>query len=613
VKNLNQKEIHAVFERIYECIDEVDDYTEQFAETRLRSSAVYRRLKQSTDDALHKLSSYILASFLADPSLLTSFLRTYGSRLSGESRTMLADCTTHAPHWIIAAVVDTPAEHTYQLQDALTGEEVILYSPELTEFLAHISDTKRLFITLILFNGVCWQSVDGAHSCRLLPEDFLWYTRSLQSRKKRPSSLTELILDNFLDFFTINEIGAVPVTRTNGEPDSVFWAEFPLKTMPDLPGRWKRETQEGYEKFSYRGTDEELRTLSAPKVLAGYNLNKRKRSLWVAECRQQPEITLCRSTGTTLLLARSRYDFYLALELLKRGNGGEPRELHPDGSVSQVFYRFTLLHDYCPLPFDSYLAPFRGGDDKTSRSVEAMRDARLASVCSQEEVEYLCRSAESRLESMREEQKHLDQLRVFISAEGLPRAVREKERGYLLDPPLSLSPIRRAQIADYLEHDDFWADYDAEESVRVFFDLVRDPRKQAEFEEDPREYAEDLFFSPFSEDEGFCIMNMTLTLLHAVGDRWTAVRTYALEILTHFGEYLEGLSEHEAEERFHEAFIERYSRFVYRSLCRNGFCSLKERPTSDAVASGRYSVQRTELVPILFPLKADISEENAAE
>jgi hypothetical protein len=616
--------------------DEIEEYAEQFAETHLRSSEIYHTLKKDVDNAADSedayyadfhLLTFILASTLSDRFALTKFLQKYQKWLAPESRSILINCRAHVPHWIIAKIIDTLPEDTYQLQDTITGEEVILYSPELTELAASNSDTEQSFIAWIVFNGVCYQLKGIVYGYYLLINDFLWYTRSLRDPKKETVTLTQLILERYLDFFTINEIGSVHIPRTFGEPDSVYWAEFPLEELPALPGKWKRETRKGFEKVSYRGTDAKLRNQTAPSVLKTYNMNPKKRSLWVSIGNYQPEITLSHDTGKALLLAHSRYDFYLILEMLKLSNGSEPYDFHPDGSVSQVYYHFATLQDHCPLPFDSYLASFRKGEDFFSRMREVINAINQAAAGNPDELDHLARILESSRESINEELEILNQTKHILISEGLPQRIREMEQAYLLDPPLNLSLTMKSRFIHRSDEYTLWADYNPDESLSIFSSLVHHPQRQADFREDPRNYIEHLFVTQFDDFEGYFIMNMTITLLHTIGNRWMAVRTYALEILNQFYELLDdiyvdddgfwdgdGVDDDGAQdaggddqESAYELFIERYSRFVYRSLCRNGICSLRERPTPEALASGQYCVQRTELAAVLFPQAEEAS------
>ncbi len=639
MKTPTTAEILAASLRLDEHFDEIEEFAEQFAETHLRSSEIYHTLKKDVDSPIASedayqadfhLLTFILASILSDRFALTKFLQKYQKWLSPESRTILTNCRAHVPHWIIAKIIDTLPEDTYQLQDTLTGEEVILYSPELTELATRNSDTEQTFIAWIVFNGVCYQPKGIIYGYYLLIDDFLWYTRSLRDPKNETVTLTQLILERYLDFFTINAIDSVHIPRTFGEPDSVYWAEFPLEELPALPGKWKRETRKGFERVSYRGTDVELRDRTAPSVLKTYNMNPKKRSLWVSTSNYQPEITLCNDTGKALLLSHSRYDFYLSLELLKLKNGGEPRDLHPDGSVSQVYYHFTTLHDHCPPPFDSYLAPFRKGEDFFSRMRGIINAIQQAAAGNPDELNHLERLLENHRESISEGLEILKQSEHLLASEGLPQRIREMEQAYLLDPPLNLSLMMKSRFTHRSEEYTLWADYNPDVSLSIFSSLVHHPQRQADFREDPRNYIEHLFVTQFDDFEGYFIMNMTITLLHTIGNRWIAVRTYALEILNQFYELLDdiyidddgfvddgdGVDDDGAQDdggddqqSAYELFIERYSRFVYRSLCRNGICSLRERPTPEALASGQYCVQRTELAAVLFPQAEEASAE----
>jgi hypothetical protein len=606
-----------------EHIGEIREFAEDFAETYLHSSEVYQALKQAAElaDDPQKIEStslylvmYILASILSDRYALTKFLQTYRKMLSSEAMRLLNDCRAHAPHWIIARITDTPCEDAYHLQDTITGEDVILYSREFSRFLTEEDEPGKLFITCIMFNGVCYQPIYIIYSYNLLAEDFLWYTRSFQDPEQDTVPLTSLILEQYLDFFTINDISAVPIPETFGEPESVYWAEFPLTALPEIPGKWKRETRPGYEKLSYRGTDEELRAHTAPEVLKGYNLNSKKRSLWVSTGTPQPEITLCHDTGTALFLAHSRFDFYLTRELIKLNNNGEPRDLQPDGSVSEVYYRFTSIHDFCPMPFDSYIAPFLSGKDFLVRMRELFQALMQIEGGDPAEFEELLRRfGDDGDETLRAQKANV----VLLASEGLPQTIIDKELDYLLDPHLSLPQWQRERIINYSEVEPLWLVCDRETCVNIFSNLVGHLRKQEDFREDPMQYMEDLFQKPFGDLDGYMIMDMTMIMLHAIGNRWIAVRTYALEILEHFHELLEDTytdedayenDDEDVLELGYELFIERYSRFVYRILCRNGICSLKERPTSEQVTSGTYCVQRTELVTVLFtPAEEDFT------
>lgn len=75
-----------------------------------------------------------------------------------------------------------PSEHFFEMEDILTGETFLLYSPGTTQIL-RTSYRNLWFNLMIAFNGACWQSfgpITGYSS--FIPDDIFFYATEITRR-----------------------------------------------------------------------------------------------------------------------------------------------------------------------------------------------------------------------------------------------------------------------------------------------------------------------------------------------------------------------------------------------------------------------------------------------
>ncbi len=336
------------------------DMTLQYAESAVQD-AVTDTLRDDEDNEV-LYDTYCFARVHASKSSIDKFIRKKRRELSSDVLELLDTWRKHPVHWIVMRLLEPLGQDLYSMVDTITGDEFILYAPRLPEIVRDALIGKQLFVACLFFNGRCEQALDLIHFYPLLEDDLHWYVRSY---RRKGSSLTQAVLDNYLDFFAIDELSEAELKQHQGEVHCVYWAEIALEKLPDtpLPGKWDCETAGDIDQLIYRGPDAGLEKITPPRMLVAENRDVKKRKLWKSVDHFYPEIYLDRENKRACIVAYSRYDFFLCRELLQLAVDENLSELSYDGKLSLPMYDFFLEQENFQLPVSPYVDSF---DEDTS-------------------------------------------------------------------------------------------------------------------------------------------------------------------------------------------------------------------------------------------------------
>ena len=114
------------------------------------------------------------------------------------------------------------------------------------------------------------------------------------------------------------------------------------------------------------------------------------------------------------------------------------------------------------------------------------------------------------------------------------------------------------------------------------------------------EYIEDLFFIFMDEREmlSLFMMNYLFLLFHHQGKLYTSVRTFGIELLKLLYPYLVEIGDDDT-----DAFISRFSDFVYSRLRTRALVEVKQKPTAEQRFWGTYEIRPTQFFTTLIEKK----------
>ena len=109
-----------------------------------------------------------------------------------------------------ATLIGSPAANFHIMEDVFTDEELLLYSPGVTE--TNNESTPLLWFNLISWNGVCWQSFGpiAAYSS-FSADDIFFFATELDSRIEDEESLMASIARNPLPYMMLVSGGSLPI------------------------------------------------------------------------------------------------------------------------------------------------------------------------------------------------------------------------------------------------------------------------------------------------------------------------------------------------------------------------------------------------------------------
>jgi hypothetical protein len=115
-------------------------------------------------------------------------------------------------------------------------------------------------------------------------------------------------------------------------------------------------------------------------------------------------------------------------------------------------------------------------------------------------------------------------------------------------------------------------------------------------------HIEDLFYYFLDEREmlSFMMMNYLFRIFLHTANKWTPVRTFGIELLKLLYPYFEEIGEDDT-----DAFLSRFSDFVYTRLRTRALVEVKERPTADQRFWGTYDIKPTEFFTIFVTENCD--------
>lgn len=126
-----------------------------------------------------------------------------------------------------AVIIDSPSEAFFNMQDVMTGERYLLYSPGMKATLDE--ETPLLWFNLIGFNGQCWQTFGLVMAYKSLSvDDIFFFATELNPQVEDEDSLMEAVDSNSMPFLLLISKAHVPPVISRGHEVLFFQSkDFP--------------------------------------------------------------------------------------------------------------------------------------------------------------------------------------------------------------------------------------------------------------------------------------------------------------------------------------------------------------------------------------------------
>ncbi|MFM8433226.1 MAG: hypothetical protein ACKOA1_10560, partial [Bacteroidota bacterium] len=123
----------------------------------------------------------------------------------------------HPMKYSFATILRNPADDFFEMEDELTGEKFLLYSPGLGDTYKNFQ--PLMWFILISFNGQCWQTYGPIIPFNSFSvDDIFFFATELNPMISSHDDLLKEVSDNTFPFFMLSNYSSIPSTKSKGYP-----------------------------------------------------------------------------------------------------------------------------------------------------------------------------------------------------------------------------------------------------------------------------------------------------------------------------------------------------------------------------------------------------------
>lgn len=198
-------------------------------------------------------SQYIAHRIFKEGGLIGKYLNHEAIRdLDEEQQNYLRKVAERPWRFSFSAIMDSPADGFYEMEDVFTGEDYLLYSGAVTRTLSE--QPILLWLNLIVFNGKCWETygpVTGFQSFEA--EDIFFYSSILTTTLESEADLMEDLEENPVPYMMLVSSANYPLVRDADHEivQVVGQQSCSLSEISALKNDFKVEYSQGIYKISH--------------------------------------------------------------------------------------------------------------------------------------------------------------------------------------------------------------------------------------------------------------------------------------------------------------------------------------------------------------------------
>ncbi len=184
----------------------------------------------------------LINTFLNHPAL---------KKLNTEEMDYLQTNAKQAWRFSFSVIIEKPEEDFFEMEDILSGEQYTLFSPGITQLTQ--KERPVLWLNLIGFNGMCWQSFGpiGAYK-GFDPDDIFFFATELRPDIEDENDIQEDIDNNPIPYLMLLSGANYPLTFHKKDQMVQAMSEFDLDEIntKELKKSFKSEYIEGVYRFT---------------------------------------------------------------------------------------------------------------------------------------------------------------------------------------------------------------------------------------------------------------------------------------------------------------------------------------------------------------------------
>lgn len=145
--------------------------------------ASFRHVTREVQDSWVNMfkSQYIGLQIFKEGGLINKIINHSAlTHLSEDEKSFLKSQIDHPWRFSFSRIIDNPADDFYEMEDVMTGEAYLIFSPSITTILQ--TNQVRLWFSLNNFNGLCWQSYGPVmHYSGFEKEDMVYFATEVNN------------------------------------------------------------------------------------------------------------------------------------------------------------------------------------------------------------------------------------------------------------------------------------------------------------------------------------------------------------------------------------------------------------------------------------------------
>ena len=579
----NHKEVRNRFEEIFMREHEADNkypqhWWERQAEAYLHASAFSNRRTLST--------------------MLTS--KTY--EIDTSVREVIETWYEDPIRWNLFEIEKVLGDGFFSIFELESEEERIIYSPGIEQMQKRSESRDGAYITLLFYNGKCWQTQGPIHSYRSLHifeiEEFC---RIIDRPLLEKEHFHGFVQEHFLRFFMLDEISVTPSMSHRGETLRQHWQEMHLEGFDPsrLVGKWETELLGSrYEKLTFDGiTDEEIERLELDERYYSF-FHKDRESFWEAPTMRYPTLYHDKEEQKLYLSAMTFSGYELLCHVLSATYPEfMDEEWEPAWDMNMTLVSLIKNTEGLTLPWsaitDLFDTPHSHPEHEQSDDgidMEKMNKL-LGDIMEAHNTgkTFNKKQASTKYGISEEEISDIEkQIGQMFARQIKEIAVPEADKRYAISYRVP-SPKERRKFQDALGSPGGpFTVFEEGETTHSFHILTGNSFAREVDGNGIADHLSTVFEEAFGWNSGMTIMNTFFYILQFTRETPTPVRSFAWEILKLFGHVL--LPDLHLTE---EEFIARFSRFVLKKMCPNAICEVSGRPDNEDLKRGTYPIKST--------------------
>ena len=153
-------------------------------------------------------------------------------------------------------ITGNPDEDFYEMEDILSGEAFLLYSPGIADILRR--GNKTLWFNLVAFNGACWQTFGPINGYRSFSaDDIFFYATEIDPALECEADIIQHIGNNPVPYMMLFSGSELPIIVNKNEPIVFNQAEYDmlLPATENLKKDFKVQVADGIIQYSLKRWD----------------------------------------------------------------------------------------------------------------------------------------------------------------------------------------------------------------------------------------------------------------------------------------------------------------------------------------------------------------------